>query len=72
MPIITISHEAQLAIRGAATNPFNQTGTQRPDGSWDVPVEQDTLDRIHEAQLAGETLSDTIIRVVLTANRKPN
>ena len=69
MPKIHITDEAARAIRGAATAPggFQQTGHQRPDGSWDVPVEEDTLDRIQVALLEGETISDCIVRIVATS-----
>jgi hypothetical protein len=40
MPIINITNEVALAIRAAAEFPFRETGTQRPDGSWDVPIQQ--------------------------------
>jgi hypothetical protein len=66
---VTITDEAMRAIRAASTNGFNQTGTRAADGSgvWNVPLHVDTLSRIHDARMAGETLSDTIIRVVSLA-----
>jgi hypothetical protein len=75
MPRINITNEAMLAIRSASTAPggFNQTANRRSDGTWDVPLEEDTLDRLKSQQLPGETLSDTIIRgIALATGRRPN
>lgn len=63
MPKINITAEAEQVIRANAELPFKSTGTQRPDGTWDIPLADNTLERLRAAQLAGESISDTIIRV---------
>lgn len=69
---INITNEARLAIRGAALLPFRETGTQRANGTWDIPVEETTLEAVRRQQQSGETLSDTLIRLVATAGKRPN
>jgi hypothetical protein len=69
MPMIHLTDEAARALRACADRPFQQTGTQRPDGSWDVPVEEDTLERLKNVQLAGESMSDTVMRVAIMAQQ---
>lgn len=68
-----ITGEAAAAIRLAAEGHLNLDGaTRRPDGSWDVDLGAGTIDRLEEIRAAGETISDTIIRLVSTSGRKPN
>lgn len=55
MPIIRITAEAHKAITGA-------TG-QESDGSHMIRLERETLMRLREVELPGETISDTIIRL---------
>lgn len=64
MPIIRISDAVHRAIRAASTAPggFEAQGVRRSDGDWDVPITQDTLDRINKYRLEGESISDTILR----------
>lgn len=61
-----ISARAYDLIRGRAIYEFKQTGRQLPDGSWEVPFSDDTLDRVEEVRLAGETLSDCLERILST------
>lgn len=63
MPTVTISNAAMDAIRAAALHPLRQTGVRVGPDQWRVPLAQDTLDRIDEAKLAGESISDAILRV---------
>lgn len=69
MTIINITDEAHRAIRSRAEGEFTQTGTRRADGSWDVPLAEDVIERIESVQLQGETLSDVILRLSHTAGR---
>ena len=72
MTRIRINDEAMRAIMGVAENEFRQTGRKAPDGLWDVPVEQDTLDRILQHRMPDESMSDTIIRVIACAAHGPH
>lgn len=63
MPTINITEEASRALRGLATKPFRDTGTRRADGTIDVPVEEETVERLSGCAMPGETASDTIIRL---------
>lgn len=61
---INVTNECQQAIRSAATgNEFKNNGTQRADGTWDIPVDEEVVDRLKEVAFPGETYSDTIIRL---------
>lgn len=72
MAIVNLTARAYVAVRGAASgNSFEQTGTQRPDGSWDVPLGDETVERLRRIALRDESLSDTIERVIATAARPP-
>lgn len=70
--LVNMTAEAVAAIRSAAIYDFKQTGTQRDDGTWDVPLEAETVDGIREKMLPGETISDAIIRIVATAGKPAN
>lgn len=68
MKTIHVSDECARAIRAAAFgNSFKQTGVQRPDGTWDIPVSDDTHERILAHCLPGETESDCIVRILGTS-----
>lgn len=69
MPIINISEEAHRAIRAAAQHDFNETGRRLPDGTWDVPVKEETLAAMQRVAFPGESLSDAIIRAMANLNR---
>lgn len=69
MPIVNISEEAHRAIRAAAQHDFNETGLRCPDGTWDIPVQEETLAKMQRAAFPGETLSDTIIRAMANMSR---
>ena len=69
MPIIRISDRAMTLIRANVRpgHTFVQNGKRRPDGTWDVPIEDDTLDRLNEHRLTGESDSDVVERVLTKA-----
>jgi hypothetical protein len=72
---IVITQEAMDAIASAVTpgHEFDRRGTQRPDGSWEVPIGDDLLKRLLKQVQTGETLSDVIVRAINAAQgRKPN
>lgn len=62
---------AQL-IRSKAAGLFKQTGRRLKDGTWDVPLSFDTYERLQKVQLDGETMNDTIFRVVTLAGHAPS
>jgi len=72
MRYITITNEAVEAIRSRAEHPFKQTGHRLPNGMWSVPFEEDTIDRLEEHLMDGETISDVIVRACLTMGRPQN
>lgn len=61
---VTITAEADRAIRGHAIRPFDDSnGTRLPDGSWSVQLDAEVYLRVKARQLKGETISDTIVRI---------
>ena len=75
MPTITISDETMNLIRGCVTPgvSFVSTAVRRPDGGWDVPVDDEIHQAILDHQLPGDT-ADTVIQRVARAwlGEKPN
>lgn len=74
MPNVRVRNITMDAIRLAATAPggFDQRGTRRDDGDWDVPLSQETYDRVLATCLDGETMDDCIFRVLATAGKGRN
>ncbi len=70
--IIRLSARAYNMIRAKARYEFVQTGVQLDDGTWDAPFSDDTLDRVEEVRLAGESVSDCIERILSTKGKGPN
>ncbi|HEX6826421.1 MAG TPA: hypothetical protein VF077_08910 [Nitrospiraceae bacterium] len=64
MPVLKLTQEAYNAIKQEARLPFKQGGSRLIGGMWHVPISQDVMHAISDAQLAGESLSDTIIRMI--------
>lgn len=62
-----ITNEAYALVRSKAIKPFESTGRQLADGSWMVPLSDDVIEAVERKMLEGETISDTIIRLL---NRK--
>jgi hypothetical protein len=65
---ITITAAAREVIRANA-DPFKtfvETGRRNADGTWTIPVADDTYEGIQRHLLPGETVSDAIIRVSAT------
>lgn len=72
MPIVNITAAAMDAIRSQSYGDFNPTGKQLPDGSWNTHLEADTLERLENTRLEGETLSDCIQRIIALVNGGAN
>jgi hypothetical protein len=64
MKTINVSDATYRAIVEAATLPFHSTGTRQADGTWLVPIADDTWERLRSQQLPGETCDDTLMRIV--------
>lgn len=63
---VCISDTTYQMIAAAAQNEFKAEGTQSNDGSWVVPLEDNTFERILVASFPMETLDDTIQRIITT------
>lgn len=70
---VEMSNEAMNILADCAVLPFNQTGFKLPNGNWSVPLEKETYQRLYEATLPGESISDAIIRLSRAMlGKKPN
>lgn len=63
---VYISNECFKLIQSRATLPFTHGGTQLSSGEWKVPLEEETIERLSKYQQKGESLSDTIFRILST------
>ena len=64
MRTMVVRPETYKAIADAATLPFHSTATKRLDGNWDVPVSEETYEKIKGIQYSNETDDDTIARIL--------
>jgi hypothetical protein len=64
MKTIKVSDATYRAIVEEATLPFHSTGTRQSDGTWLVPIADDTWERLRRQQLPGETDDNTVMRIV--------
>lgn len=71
MKIIKVSDATYRAIAEATIGVFRSTGTRQPDGTWLVPIEDDTWERIEKIRLAGESDDDTIQRAIHISHGRP-
>jgi len=73
MKTIKVSDATYRAIADEAILPFRSTATREPDGSWLVPVADDTWEALQRERLAGESDDDTVIRLIRRhQGRAPN
>jgi len=72
MKTIKVSDATYRAIADAAILPFRSTGNRLPDGDWLIPVEDETYERLREKRLPGETVDDTIQRMIHVHFGRPN
>lgn len=61
---IRINDATYRALASIAILPFRSTGVRQNDGTWLVPVEEDTWERIEDQRLAGESDDDTVARLI--------
>ena len=64
MPTIRLSDATYRDLADLAILPFASTGVRQPDGSWLVPLEDDTMERLQQQRLPGETDDDLVARVI--------
>jgi hypothetical protein len=49
----------------AAECPSDETGQRLPNGKWQIPVTEETWQRLQKTRRRGETISDCIIRIII-------
>jgi len=64
MKTIRLSDATHRALMEQALLPFQPTGARQPDGTWLVPVSDETWDRLEAQRLAGESDDDLVMRVL--------
>lgn len=70
---ITVSDATYRAIAEEAILPFRSTATRQQDGSWLVPIADDTWERLQQHRLPGETDDDVVMRLISQyRGHKPN
>jgi len=73
MKMIKVSDATYRAIAEETIAPFHSTGTREPDGSWLVPLADDTWERLQMVRHKGESDDDTIMRIIRQRRgQKPN
>lgn len=61
---VYVSNECFELIQLRAILPFKNNGTRLSDGSWKIPIDDETVLRLARHQLKDETLSDAIYRLL--------
>jgi hypothetical protein len=64
MKTIRLTEATYNALAAAAILPFRSTAERQADGTWLVPIEDDTYERLEEHRLPGESDDDTVIRML--------
>lgn len=64
MKTISMSDAAYHAVAELATLPFRWTGARQPDGTWIVPVEDETYERLEQHRLPNESDDDLVQRLI--------
>lgn len=73
MPLIRLTDATYKTIASLTIGTFRSTGTRQADGTWLVPIEQETWDRINTIRLPGETDEDVIQRAIhISLRRRPS
>jgi hypothetical protein len=67
--MINVTRQIRDLIRGAADPArFRETAVEREDGTFDIPIDDDTREAIVDRALPGELVGETIERVIMLAN----
>ena len=73
MKTIEVSDATYRAIADEAILPFRSTATRRADGSWLVPVDDDTWEALQKERLPDESDDDAVLRLIRRhRGQKPN
>ena len=64
MKTIRLSDATHRALMEQALLPFQPTGARQPDGSWRVPVSDETWERLEAQRLPGESDDDLVMRIL--------
>jgi hypothetical protein len=73
MKTIHVSDATYRAIAEEAILPFRSTATRQADGSWLVPIADDTWDALQKKRLPDESDDDTVLRIIRRhRGQKPN
>jgi hypothetical protein len=68
MPDLEVTEECRVLIEGA-TAPFRQTGRRLPNGKRQI-LDAATQQRLEKLRRQGESISDCIIRVIITQHKR--
>lgn len=66
MPSIKITPDAYNALRGAALYTWDDQRSKFEKTHWKIHVDREVLDELGRVRYKGETMSDTILRLVAT------
>lgn len=70
MPLVRLSREARAVIRANSTQDFRDNARNvSPDGSADVPLSADVIERLDSYRLSDESYSHLIIRLFATLHK---
>jgi len=61
---IRVGDATYRAIAEEAILPFRSTATRQADGSWLVPIEDDTWEALRRQRLPGESDDDAVMRII--------
>ncbi len=64
MKTIRVSDTTYRAIAEEAIMPFRSTGQRQPDGTWLVPVGDDTWAALQAERIPGERDDDAVMRLI--------
>ena len=67
MPTILLSDHTYLLMVRTNINPLSDQAVKLPDGWWDVPIAEDTLERLDALSYHGETHEDAVSRLLYHA-----
>jgi hypothetical protein len=71
MPHIRISASTKMALRCRAFGRYVSTGERLADGTWLVPLDDEVHYHLERAALDGETIDDTIQRLIRLTDGTP-